>query len=166
MASTFRFLATDDEAPFVVSWFADLPERPNLTSTGSAVAVRFQNEQTSPSGRVNIFLPMTVRGVIRTAGEVHFLDSWSASPALAGVLRRFRKFLAQFERVHPVESSPWNHFLEGSLRNFDAPIVALPAAFAALNEGTQYFVSDDESQSRIDTLCLALRLRGIDCAPN
>jgi hypothetical protein len=63
----------------------------------------------------------------------------------------------------PRPSGPrnWLYYLEGSVRNFDGDIFALPDAMQALARG-QYFVAEEDKGDRLDKLCKALRLRGVE----
>ncbi len=56
----------------------------------------------------------------------------------------------------------WSYYLEGSVKNYDPPVFALPSGFRALKAG-QYFVAEDDTATRLDELCSSLRLRGIHC---
>ena len=55
-----------------------------------------------------------------------------------------------------------NTTLEGSVRNYDPPVFALPSGLDALNSG-RYFVDHRDNAYVLDKLCKALRLRGIQC---
>jgi hypothetical protein len=106
--------------------------------------------------------------VLWTAGEVHFLATplRKLYPKLEDVSRRFHKWLTQFDLVFsrrpPVDE--WNYYLEGGIRNEDSDVFALPEAMNALRKG-QYFVAEADTPVRLETLCRALRLRGVDCTP-
>lgn len=62
----------------------------------------------------------------------------------------------------PGSANEFDYYLEGSIRNYDPPLYAFPSGLAALTQG-QYFVSDDDEAPRLESICKALRLRGIDC---
>ena len=54
----------------------------------------------------------------------------------------------------------WDYYLEGSIRNRDPDVYALPKAMEALRQG-QYFVADDDNDRRLETICEELRKRGV-----
>jgi hypothetical protein len=123
-----------------------------------------------PDGRlspvVTLYAPRRRRGVLWTAGEVHFLTANCRErfPALHAVSRRFRSWLRGFECVFeqkPGARGDWNYYLEGSLQNYDSSIYALPSAMDALRRG-QYFVGDDDNELVLDTICKSLHLRGVE----
>jgi hypothetical protein len=146
MGTTHRFLATVEESSAVLDWFRSLPEQP-------------------VEPLVNVFMPVRKRGVLTTIGEVHFLARpLSAFPALNQVNKRFRNWLRANPCVYshrPDFVHEWDYFLEGSAREWDSDIFALPAGMAALQRGS-YFVSADDNERRLDLVCRAMRLRGIE----
>jgi hypothetical protein len=116
---------------------------------------------------VTVFVPQVRRGIVWTVGEVHF---WATPlrqlfPSLHGLSRAFASWLRQFECVFAKGQSrhpEWEYHLEGSVRNSDPAIFALPSGLEALNSG-RYFVDHRDTDRVLDTLCRALRLRGISC---
>jgi hypothetical protein len=86
-------------------------------------------------------------------------------PGLHKVSRRFGAWLQQFERVlvnGRCGRPEWDDHLEGTTKNYDPPIFALPSGRAALNSG-QYFVAWNDTEPTLDKLCRQLRLRGVQC---
>jgi hypothetical protein len=55
----------------------------------------------------------------------------------------------------------WDYYLEGSIRNYDDKVFALPSAMDALRRG-QYFVADNDDDFVLDKVCKSLRLRGVE----
>ena len=185
MGTTHRFLGVDDDADLLLNWFRNLPERPEETPTDSgSIVLYFRSvgplvyttsepergaidEKRSPI--VTLFLPRRKRGVLWTAGEVHFLPTplRKVSPELDSISRRLGQWLAQFDRVFSLKPPvhEWDYFLEGGIPSRDQPVFALPNAMAALRAGT-YFVEHDTTDSVLDKLCKALRLRGVACDGN
>jgi hypothetical protein len=119
---------------------------------------------------VSLFRPRLRRGVLWSVGEVHFLPSSlrRAFPPLHALSHRFAEWLSGFERVFargPGWSGEWDYWLEGSIRNYDAEVFALPQAMAALRKG-QYFVGAADGEGVLDTLCRSLRHRRVECRPD
>jgi hypothetical protein len=179
MGSTFRFLAVDDEAESVLAWFRALPDAPEEAPRKGGAAFYFRSLGPLVQGAHGVdldaspvalfFAPRKARGVLWTAGEVHFRATplRERFPALAATSRKFGKWLARNELVFSQRAKPsrdWSYYLEGSLQNFDPDIHALPKAVAALERG-QYFVADDDDDGdgTLDRVCHALRLRGVQC---
>jgi len=184
MGSTHRFLAIGDESDRVLDWFRSLPNPPQETTpssrgrwlhfreigplafTGSQTGAGEIDPKRSPV--VSFFPARRRRGVLWTAGEVHFLATplKELFPTLDRVSRQFARWLSQFERVFSRRSptDDWTYYLEGSILNYDSDVYALPDAAAELRRG-QYFVADDDSATAVDTLCRTLRLRGVECSP-
>jgi hypothetical protein len=169
MGTTYRFLATVDDGPTVLDWFRARPEptvetpRPN----GSLFYFPDCGPLLSESGRsplVNVFLPARRRGALTTVGEVHFLGTpLSAFPALKRVDKQFRSWMRQHPLVfsnRPNVAGEWDYLLEGSVRNLDPDIFALPSGLAALQRGT-YFVSEADNDRFLDLVCRKLQLRGV-----
>jgi hypothetical protein len=104
------------------------------------------------------------RGVLWTVGEVHFLTTplRTFSP-LAAISRQFARWLRDYERVfmQDAQPGPWDYYLEGSIRNSDAPIFAHPQAARALGQG-QYFIADDDNDHVVERVVRALLLRGVE----
>lgn len=117
---------------------------------------------------VSIEVPHKLRGVFWTAGEVTFTGTpiRTRFPRLASLHRSFVRWLRQYELVYDphVRRSEFDYYLEGTIRNYDSEVRALPKAMAALREG-QYFINAGSGGDRLDLLCRQLKLRGIDCDP-
>jgi hypothetical protein len=170
MGKMYRFVATVEEASAVLDWFRELPEQPveSVRQDGSLFYFRSfgpldPDAKTSPV--VNVFLPLRKRYVLTTIGEVHFLATpLSAFPGLNKVNKRFREWLAENPCVYshrPDFVHEWDYFLEGSVKNWDPDIYALPAGMAALQRGS-YFVAGDDNDLLLDRVCRALELRGVE----
>jgi hypothetical protein len=170
MGTTYRFLATVEEACAVLDWFRSLPERP-VESTNDAGSLFYFGDfgpldsDAKKSPVVNVLLPVRKRYVLTTIGEVHFLATpLSAFPGLNNVNQHFRKWLSEYPCVYSRRPDPvhdWDYFLEGSAKNWDPPIFALPAGMAALQRGS-YFVAADDNDALLDRVCRALQLRGVE----
>jgi hypothetical protein len=124
---------------------------------------------TARSPVVNVFKPQTRRGLLWTAGEVHFLTTplQKVAPGLQKVSRQLKGWFQNHQVVceHGECTKPeWAYLLEGSVKSHNGSIYALPTGLAALNVG-QYFVAEGDSDPRLDKLCKSLRLRGIECTP-
>jgi len=175
MGVTFRFLATESEGDAVLSWFRGLSTPPRVHDAPHGALLHFANLgplvglpgqlDSAKSPVATVFLPRRRRGVLLTAGEVHFLPSplRKAFPALHRISQDFHRWLRQFDCVFSQSSKlrEWDYYLEGRLRNFDPDIFALPQAMAALRR-EQYFIADDDTETTVDKLCKALRLRGVE----
>jgi hypothetical protein len=108
--------------------------------------------------------PRNIAGALWSMGEVTFTPSQLRTrfPGLARVAASFERWLARFEQVHgrAFENTPEiRYYLEGSIRNYDFNVYALPRAAAALQEG-QYFVHEGVSDAFVAKLLKQLRLRG------
>jgi hypothetical protein len=168
MGATYRFLATVEEGPTVLSWFGSLPEQPVESGRNAGAVFYFPNfgplgSDPRQSPLVSLFLPARRRGALTTVGEVHFLTTpLSQFPGLNRVSERFHTWLSQhpcvFSRRSPI--SEWDYFLEGSTRNSDSDIFALPGGLEALKSGA-YFIAHGDSASVVDRVCRQLELRGI-----
>lgn len=169
MGTTYRFIATVEEARSVLDWFRSLPEQP--VERGHDAGSLFCFREVGPldsdakkSPLVNVFMPARRRAVLTTIGEVHFLATpLAAFPGLNKINRRFREWLRQNPCVYsqrPDFVHDWDYFLEGSAKNWDSDIFALPAGMAALKDGA-YFVAGDDNQLQLDRLCRTLELRGV-----
>jgi hypothetical protein len=170
MGTTYRYLATVEEASTVLDWFRALPERAveSVRDDGSVFYFRDFGSLDSAAKKspvVNVFLPVRKRGVLTTIGEVHFLAMpLSEFPGLNKVNKRFRAWLEENPCVYshrPEFVHEWDYFLEGSARNWDPEIFALPGGMAALQRGS-YFVAGDDNDSLLDRVCRALELRGVE----
>lgn len=85
-------------------------------------------------------------------------------PQLVEVNRKFIKWLKQYNLVFTRKAdhdNRFDYFLEGSIRNWDSDVYALPLAFDALGKG-KYFVNHDDDGHLLDTLCKQLKLRGVE----
>jgi hypothetical protein len=170
MGVTYRFLATVDEASTVLDWFRSLSEQPVESPRESGALFYFRDfgpieKDTKESPLVSVFLPVRKRVVLTTIGEVHFLATpLSAFQGLNKVNKRFREWLRQNPCVYshrPDFVHEWDYFLEGSIRNWDSDLFALPAGMAALQSGA-YFVAADDNEARLNLVCRALQLRGVE----
>ena len=180
MGVTFRYLALESEGEAVMEWFRKTPIPPRIVATPRGATMYFENLgaligprgpiESKSSPIVNVFVPRRRRGVLLTAGEVHFLPTplRKRFPPLHKLSQDFRRWLRQFECVfsrfsrfsRSSRSGEWDYYLEGSLRNFDSEIHALPEAMAALRAG-QYFVADGDTTCLLNPICKSLRLRGV-----
>ena len=117
---------------------------------------------------VLLVLPQVRHGILWTAGEVQFLAEKmrSSFPGLQRVLTNFRQWLRAFPvvfrqpRLPETSGGPWDYYLEGGIRNVSDEVFALPAGMTALGRG-QYFVWQEDSEGRLDTVLRMLRLRGV-----
>ena len=179
MGVTHFFLSTPDGAEPVLDWFRGLAPAPALIGTKGGVWVYFrelgplvpsdETFDTERSPLVGVFLPQVRRGILYTAGEVHFLPTplREQFPALDRVNRKFKQWLASFPQVW--SSSPgwpgeWNYYIEGSIKEFARSAFALPSGMQALAKGN-YFIKHDEPPIVVEKVCNALRLRGVNCEP-
>jgi hypothetical protein len=171
MGLTFRYLALEQDQDLVQDWFRAIQPAPREISKPRGVLLYFDSLgalvgdplDVDRSPLVSLFAPRRRRGVLHTAGEVHFLPTplRQQFPVLHRLSRRFSSWLSSFPCVFEGSSrGDWDYYLEGSLKNRDGKIFALPSAFAALQRG-QYFVADDDNDFVIDKLCRSLRLRGV-----
>jgi hypothetical protein len=159
----------------VRSWFKKLPVPPEEIESGQNLILYFSHFGSLgrlPGGTINfkaspivsVFLPKKRRGALWTAGEVHFNATSlpKSFPELHKVNLGFAKWLRTFEKVHPYEGQmdPFAYYLEGSVRNYDSPVFALPSGLAALKR-EQYFVCEFDTEGRLDSICKYLRLRGV-----
>ena len=173
MGSTYRCLAVDGEWLDVVRWFEDLDPKPIVQEapTGHVLWFRSLGEIAVIDGEpvaksspiVNLFSPRRRRGLLWTAGEVHFLATHGTYSDLDRISRRFARWVGKFDEVHRSGiAGPWDYYLEGSIKAYDSSVVAMPRAMEALRAGT-YFVSDDDNDVVVDRLCRKLALRGVQC---
>lgn len=170
MGTTHRFLATVEEASAVLDWFRSLPELPVETSRDGGSTFYFRDfrpleTDANKSPIVNVFLPLRKHGVLTTIGEVHFLATpLSAIPELNKINKRFRAWLANNACVYshrPDFVHEWDYFLEGSAKNLDSEIFALPGGMAALKQGC-YFVAQGDNDVVLDRIGRVLELRGVE----
>lgn len=169
MGTTYRFLATVEEASVILDWFRVLPERPVETVRGNGSLFYFHDfgsleSDAKKSPVVNVILPVRKHGILTTIGEVHFLSTpLSAFPGLNKINKRFRVWLAENPCVYSQRADfihEWDYFLEGSAKNWDPEIFALPNGMAVLRRGS-YFVAGSDNESMLDRVCRALELRGV-----
>jgi hypothetical protein len=170
MGTTYRFLTTVDEASTVLAWFRELPEQPVESVREDGVLFYFRdfgpiNSDAKKSPVVSVFLPVRKRGVLTTIGEVHFLATpLSEFPGLSRINKRFRDWLSANPCVYshkPRFVHEWDYYLEGSAKNWDPEIFALPAGMQALQNGS-YFVAGDDNDFVLDRVCRSLELRGVE----
>ena len=178
MGATYRFIAAPSEPSEVMAWFRRLDIPPVETLTERTAVLYFKEFGDLVSGAdgsidakaspvATIFLPQVKRGLLWTVGEVHFLATpvRGLFPGLQRISLAFSKWLAKQQCVYSnvVEDNAFDYYLEGSIRNYDAPVFAFDSGFKALGEG-QYFVADGDNELVLAKLCQALRLRGVGCA--
>jgi hypothetical protein len=170
MGTTYRFISALTESEEVCTWFRGLDPQPVEQTTDGGVIFYFKHlgpisDEAGCSPIVNVILPRNRRGVLTTAGEVHFLATPSDRfPELAKVSRAFRKWISQNPLLHSrikARDDSLDDYLEGSLRNWDSEIFGLPDGIKALQAGS-YFVAADDSEARVDDLCKQLQLRGVE----
>jgi hypothetical protein len=176
MGVTIRFI--EEPGPnAVLEWFRAQPEKPEEVATDRSTVLYFRGLGPlvyDATGRINsalspvatLYAPRARRGTLWTVGEVHFLPTplRRRFPALHRTAANLAKWLSSFQCVFARgEPCEFAYFLEGSVRNGDAPIYALPSGLDALQAG-RYFVSEGESEARVGDLCRQLRLRGLECA--
>jgi len=176
MGVTYRFIADPSEPSEVLSWFRDLKIAPELVEKVHGVLLYFRESgplQMQSHGTVDfkrspvvsVVLPRVQRGVLWTVGEVHFLATplREQFPALHKISSAFATWLASYECVFTSKgASPYAYYLEGSVMNFDPPVFAFPSGIRALR-AERYFISDDDTEYKLDQLCKNLRLRGVEC---
>jgi len=169
MGKTYRFLSSPPDSGVVCEWFRNLDPAPVEQVTEKGIIFYFKHLGTlsdvpSNSPVVNVIRPQVRRGILTTAGEVHFLATpLKQFPELDRVNQVFRRWISQHPKVHSMTSvldDSFDYYIEGSLRNWDSDIFALPSGIMALESGS-YFVSDDDSEGLLDDLCKRLRLRGV-----
>ena len=180
MGTTYRFIADPCEPSEVLAWFRTLPSPPEEIQGNGCLWLFFSKEgplaRAGADGAVDpkqspvatVFIPRVRRGVLWTVGEVHFLATplRQRFPGVHKVSSAFGKWLSGHECVfsnQPGFNGEWSYYLQGSVKNFDPPVFALPSGFRALKAG-QYFVAEDDTVARLDEVCSSLRLRGIHCS--
>lgn len=177
MGATYRFIANPSEPSDVLQWFRSLASPPTEVPSDRGSALYFRecgpiaydvggkiNPKSSPV--VTVFLPRVRRGTLWTVGEVHFLATplRKQFPGLHKISSAFSKWLSGFECVYSNQrkDNEFSYYLEGSVRNYDAPVFAFKSGFHALQQG-RYFVGDSDNDIVVEKLCKALRLRGSPC---
>jgi hypothetical protein len=180
MGSTHRFLGVGDDGDRVLDWFRELSPPPEEVAFPRGRTLYFRaigplvyrpsepadtEIDTQRSPLVSFFAPRRRRGVLWTAGEVHFLPTplKQVCPELHAVSRRFGRWLARFDLVfsRKAPGGAWDYYLEGSIRNRDSDVFALPGAMAVLREGGT-FIAEEDTDEVVERLCRALRLRGVE----
>ena len=177
MSITYRFIERPSEPSEVMAWFRALDAPITESQTPYGYALHFQDfgpVVSLPDGSINaeaspvvtVVLPEVRRGMLWTVGEVHFRSTplRKQFPRLAAISRTFSAWLSQFECVFSNKrpENPDSYYLEGSSRNWDSPIYALPSGFAELRQA-RYFVSHSDNPASLDALCKKLGLRGVNC---
>jgi len=178
MGTTYRYLASPTEPSEVLAWFRSLPHAPTEVETDRSTVLYFRECGPllyEPGGRIDskaspvatIFHPRVRRGALWTVGEVHFLATplRQRYPALHKASKALSNWLAGNRCVHSQEQADdqFTYYLEGSVRNYDSPVFALASGLSAL-EAQRYFVAEDDTESRLETICRHLRLRGVECS--
>lgn len=178
MSTTHRYIANPSEPLQVMAWFRALDAEITEVPTSYGYALYFRglgplshlpdgNIDAEASPVVTVIAPQVRRGVIWTVGEVQFRSTplQKRFPPLHSVNRSLSKWLASFDCVYSNKrnENPYSYYLEGSSRNYDSPIYAFPSGLAALKK-EQYFVAHLDNDSRLETICRSLRLRGVNCA--
>jgi len=178
MGTTYRYLASPTEPSEVLAWFRSLPQAPTEVETERSTVFYFREcgpLMYESDGRIDskaspvatIFQPRIRRGALWTAGEVHFLATplRQQYPALHMTSKAFSNWLAGHRCVHSQEKADdqFAYYLEGSIRNYDSPVFALPSGLIAL-EAQRYFVAEDDTESKLESICRYLRLRGVGCS--
>lgn len=177
MGTTYRFIAEPTAPSPVLAWFRALHPPPREVPAARATVLYFEHLGTlayradgqidaARSPVVTVLSPQVKRRALWTVGEVHFLATplRGLFPELHCVGRDFARWLGTHDCVFSRKSgtNEFDYYLEGSIRNYDPPVYAFASALAALATG-QYFVAQDDNDLRLDQLCQALRLRGVDC---
>ncbi|MEJ6004916.1 hypothetical protein WG899_05115 [Paucibacter sp. AS339] len=178
MGTTYRYLASPTEPSEVMAWFRSLPRAPKELKAERGTVVHFEECGPlvyGPGGRLDakaspvatILHPRIRRGALWTAGEVHFLASplRQRYPALHKTSKAFSNWLTGHRCVHSQDKADdqFAYYLEGSIRNYDSPVFALDSGLTAL-EAQRYFVAEDDTESRLESICRYLRLRGVECS--
>lgn len=182
MSIIYRFIEAPSEASTVLTWFRELDTPPIEIKTDWGVVLHFSElgplqsrsellgePSLSMSPVVALILPTERRGLLWGVGEIRFVTTplKKTYPKLYQIDTRLSEWLETYECIfslrkgHPKVSSH-DYYLEGSVRNDPTPIWALPSGLDALREG-QYFVSAHETKGRLEDVCRALRLRGLQC---
>lgn len=175
MGTTYRFIC-DPRAPNpVLEWFRVLKDAPEDIEVEGGLWLYFRlfgalaktadgSIDVKRSPLVSLFLPTVRREILWTVGEVHFLPTplRATFPKLHATSASLKKWLEPFDCVFSNRAghrNEWNHYLEGSVRNWDSPIYALPGGLEALRRG-QYFVAVEDTDFVLDRVSSTLRLRG------
>lgn len=180
MGSTYRYIGTEEENDLVREWFISQKNEPEVIESNAGFYVWFQNignlarSETGDidvknSPLVSVFPVKRIREVLLSVGEIHFLTTRTSDkfPKLVTVNRKFRNWIKSNELIfssNPKFEGKWDYYLEGTVRNRDSDIYALPGGLQLLNQG-QYFIAEDDSKGHLDMLCKTLALRGVE-VPN
>jgi hypothetical protein len=177
MATAYRFISDPAQPSEVLTWFRNLPVPPSETITPRSIVLHFRELgplTEAPDGSIDgkaspvvtFFSPRVRRGILWTVGEVHFLPTplRKRYPVLHEISASFSKWLSTFPCVfsNKTNDNEYNYYLEGSVKNFDPPVYAFESGLKAL-KAQRYFVSDEDTDARLNDLCKALRLRGVNC---
>ena len=173
-----RYIEAPNEPSLVLAWLrgaaVEAEEIPlprgvafHFRQFGELVVAGANSIDVHRSPLLTVFVPHVRRGVLWTVGEVHVWATplRSLFPPLHRFSRAFASWLRQFECVFAKGEArypEWNYHLQGSVRNSDPAIFALPSGLEALSSG-RYFVDHRDTDRVLDQLCKALRLRGISC---
>lgn len=181
MSGSFNFIEAPDRPSAVMAWFRSLPKPPEEMVTESGVVLYFRHMgpldvridqigrvDGSRSPVVNLVLPATRRSILWSTGAVHFLTMpVGRFPEIGKIRRSFASWISQFPVAYSPKRDAQNdyiYYLEGG--SCEAGLVyGLPSGMAALSAG-QYFVGARDGDTRLDTVCRTLRLRGVECGAN
>ena len=162
----------------MLEWFRSLPLPPIEERNGRGAILYFKEQGAlahSPEGGINVksspvvsvFLPQVRRGALWSVGEVHFPATplRQQFPGLHKISSAFSKWLATHECIYSNTrtQNEFAYFLEGSVQNRDEPVYAFSSGLVALKSG-RYFVGDDDTEAKLDSICKALQLRGVQCS--
>lgn len=177
MGTTYRFIESPLEQSQIIEWFRSeaLDFQEIETKTGYILYFKNFGELIhTPDGKIDvrnsptitIFTPKIIRGVLWSVGEIHFLSTplKQKFPELHKLSSALNKWLGKLPCVYsnrPGVENEWNYYLEGSTKNYDAPIYAFRSGLNALKK-EQYFISDSESEFVVEKLCNLLKLRGVE----
>jgi len=178
VTASFSFVQSPNEKSEILNWFRALPHPPEETARPRGVVLYFRrlgvlalNENGGVDGTrspiVDVVLPKVRRGILWTVGKVDFLPMpVSVFRPLAKIRREFARWIESYPLVHSTESTAetdFSYYLEGSALN-RGEIYGMPSGLVALRAG-QYFVDDTDNDTRLETVCRTLRLRGLECSP-
>jgi hypothetical protein len=177
MASNHPFLGVGADIDLVLQWFENTGEPFRLDDRLDAIVIHFfgmgplvetedRKAVQHQSPLVWIVKPKLIRRCLWTSGEVIFTPTplKEIFPDLQKMNRRLAKWFQGFPLAYTHKKpndSEWSYYLEGSLKNWDGKLYALPAAYDSLRQG-QYFVHHGDASGRLDGVCGYLRLRGVD----
>jgi len=177
MSATYRFIAKPSERQ-VLEWFGSLSPPPLEEHVARGASLHFKEQgalvrnldgsvDVKHSPVVSVFLPQVRRGALWSVGEVHFLAMplREQFPGLHKIRSAFSKWLATHECVYSNKrkDNEFAYLLEGSVRNYDAPIYAFSSGLVALRSG-RYFVDEGDNEAMLESICKALRLKGLECS--